>query len=347
MTNTPSGSSDDAAARWLRSATGQLEVHPPAELLPAALAAAPAARRRRRLAVAVPAGAAVLAAVVIGAGVLAGGRADSRTTIRPAAGSPTVVRGAAPAIPTEVPAAAGGPPLHLRYVDTPRLLTLTDAQRDEVDAGCATPYEAQLPPDAARLFVAVADRWGLQVLVADAGGGGSCRTFTGSGSVPDFSGLNGPLLWSPGRHDLTRPPATPVEVFNSGEDGSGRLGEWNARQWAAGQVSPQVALLVAALPTGDAVVVPFEPATGAFITRIQVTTPDLAQYQAIGQMPLTFYAYSSTGTLLAQATAATCGQVSACDSGPGTFQTQMPSPLSSPPAAPASGTGRPATPAAG
>ncbi|WP_261566645.1 hypothetical protein [Frankia gtarii] len=343
MNAPPPGSSDDAVAGWLRSAAGQVEVRPPAELVAAARAAAPAARRRRRLAVIVPAGAAVLAAVVVGVlvGGPAQGRPDGRATILPAAGSPSVVRGPAPAIPTEVPAVVGGPPLHLRYVDAPRLLTLTDAKHDEVDARCA--------PQTPRLFVAVADRWGLQVLLAGDDGGGMCRTFNGPAAVVDLTGINGPILWSGGRHDLTKPPTSPVEVFSSGEDGSGALGEWHARPWAVGQVSPQVALLVAALPTGDAVVVPFEPSTGAFITRIQVTTPDLAQYQAIGQLPLTFYAYSSTGTLVAQSTATTCGQASACGSGP-QAQTHMPSPLSPPAAAPTSGMGRPAaptTPAAG
>ncbi|MBL7519739.1 hypothetical protein I6A84_16935, partial [Frankia sp. CNm7] len=61
MNGTPPASSDDTVAGWLRAAAGQLEVRPPAGLLPAALATVPAARRRRRLAVAVPAGAAVLA----------------------------------------------------------------------------------------------------------------------------------------------------------------------------------------------------------------------------------------------------------------------------------------------
>ncbi|WP_018503627.1 hypothetical protein [Parafrankia discariae] len=348
MNPTPSGSSDsfssfdssaDAVAGWLRSAAGQLEVRPPDGLVAAARDAVPAARRRRRrrLAVAVPAGAAVLAAVVIGAGVLAGGAADGRTTLRPVAGSPTVVRGAAPALPTEVPGVAGGPPLHLRYVDTPRLLALTDAQRAEVDAHCA--------PEVPNLFVAVADRWGLQVLLAGEDGGAMCRTFNGPATVPDLTGINGPILWPGGRHDLARPPVRPIEVFSSGDDGSGRLGEWNARRWAVGQVSPRVALLVAALPTGDAVVVPFEPSTGAFVTRIQVTTPDLARHQEISQMPLTLYAYDSAGTLLAQSTSTACGAVvMICGEGPET-PISLPTLVSAPPTAPTAGMDGPATPA--
>ncbi|WP_261560543.1 hypothetical protein, partial [Frankia tisae] len=227
-------------------------------------------------------------------------------------------------------------PLHPRYVDTPRLLTLTDAQRDEVDAHCA--------PQTPSLFVAVADRWGLQVLLAGEDGGGMCRTFNGPAAGVDLTGINGPILWSGGRHDLTKPPTSPVEVFSSSEDGSGRLGAWNARQWAVGQVSPQVALLVATVPTGDAVVVPFEPSTGAFITRIQITTSDLAQYQSIGHMPLTFYAYDSAGTLVAQSTATGCGQTPICGDGP-QAQAQLPSLVSAPPAAPTAGLGRPAAPA--
>ncbi|EFC78760.1 hypothetical protein FrEUN1fDRAFT_8121, partial [Parafrankia sp. EUN1f] len=206
--------------------------------------------------------------------------------------------------------------------------------RGIIDSHCATPYEAQLPPNAPRQMVAVAGRWGLQVLIVDAGGGGMCRAYTETGAendvAPDFAGLNGPLLWSPGQHDLSRPPANPVEVFSSGEDGSGRLGEWNARRWAVGQVAPEVALLVAALPTGEAVIVPFEPSTGAFITHIQVTTPDVAQYHAVNQMPLTLYAYDSAGTLVAQTTAAMCAQYPACN-GPEAAKTIRPSPLTSAP----------------
>ncbi|WP_018637708.1 hypothetical protein [Parafrankia elaeagni] len=337
MNDTPLGRSDDEIAGWLRSAAGQLEVRLPDELLPGARASVSEARRRRRrrLAVAVPAGAA-LAAVAIGAGVLAGGGPDSRATIMPVAGLPTVLRGPAPAPPTEAPAAADGAPLQLRYVDTPRLVPLTAAQREEIDSHCA--------PETTRLFVAVADRWGLQVLLVGADGGGMCRTFHEPATVPDLTGINGPILWPGGRHDLTTPPTAPVEVFSSGDDGSGMLGAWNARRWAVGQVSPQVALLVAALPTGDAVVVPFEPSSGAFITRIQVTTPDLAQYQTIGQMPLTLYAYNSAGTLVAQFTATACGQMMmVCNSGPGTSETHLPSPLS-PSQSPTSGMGRPIAP---
>ncbi|MBL7521205.1 aminotransferase class V-fold PLP-dependent enzyme [Frankia sp. CNm7] len=272
-----------------------------------------------------------------GAGVLVGGRAGSQTTIQPAAGSPTVVRGPAPAIPSEVPAAASGPPLQLRYVDTPRLLTLTDAQRDEIDAHCA--------PEAARLIIAVADRWGVLAFLTGDYGAGMCRTFNGPAAVPDLTDINGPILWSGDRHDLTKPPTSPVEVFSSGGDGSGGPIEWNARQWAVGQVSPQVALLVAALPTTDAVVVPFEPSTGAFIVRIQVTAPNFAQFQAIGQMPLTLYAYSSAGELLARSTATMCNPVPVCGSAPEVAQTRLPSPSSAVTATATSSMGGPADPA--
>ncbi|WP_158230690.1 hypothetical protein [Frankia sp. CcI49] len=201
MNETSPPSSDDAIAGWLHTAANQLDVRLPAGLVPTAVAAGPAARRRRRrLTVAVPAGAAVLAAVLVGVGVLTSGPPEGRATIRPADGSPGVVRTSPPgrssapvrtsppvhpaapaATPTEVPAAAGGPPVQLHYVDTPRLLALTAAQRGIVDSHCGTPYESQLPPDAPRQMVAVAGRWGLQVLIVDAGGGGMCRAYSETG----------------------------------------------------------------------------------------------------------------------------------------------------------------------
>jgi hypothetical protein len=121
------------------------------------------------------------------------------------------------------------------------------------------------------------------------------------GGAPDFTRLySKQYAWAGNQpHDLTRPPQTPIELFHTltahGPD-TGDLVTW----LAGGRVSSHVAKLFAALPTGEAAVVPFDPDTGAFVARIQLRLSPPLEASTAARSPLGLYAYDDAGALIFQ-----------------------------------------------
>ncbi|ONH28677.1 hypothetical protein [Pseudofrankia asymbiotica] len=294
---------NEAVTTWLSTATSRLRVDPPPELLPAALATVPAVRRRRRLTFAVPAGVATITCVVIALAVVLTNGPNGGTASLP------LSRLGPAGIPLDVPTGDGQPKVPVRIVNTSRILTLSAADQAAVTRGCGpeprmtdVPGIGDVPSGPSRILTAVQDRYGTSVLVA-AGDHWTeeCPVPTAKDGSLDFNRMpTKQYAWAVNQpHDLARAPDAPIELFHAATSFGGDTG--GLVTWlAGGRISSRVAVLFAALPTGEATVVPVDPNTGAFITRIELALPVPLDEKTIAGSPLGLYAYDATGTLIFQ-----------------------------------------------
>ncbi|OHV36022.1 MULTISPECIES: hypothetical protein [Pseudofrankia] len=286
--------SREEVAAWVRTTATQVSVRPRTATWAETRARIVRERRRHAVRRAGLIGAATVAVIAVVAAVLSVGPLDQRNkpaAVVPAGGggtTPTPTPGQQPAVPTEVPGAAGQPPIKIRLVDTPRAVPLTEGDKATLSQRCGFPGDT--PGDTRRVLGAIQDKQGAAALVV-------AETFMTLCTIP--TGADGRLAFDQATAELGQgaklyeqyllPPDGPLTSFNF------QGGGWLYDRYGAGRVSPDVALLLAVFPTGESIVVPILD-DGAFLARFKVEGENFPAWD----QPLAFYAFDAAGTLVDQ-----------------------------------------------
>jgi hypothetical protein len=284
--------SREEVAAWVRTTAAQVTVRPAAATWAGTRKRIVRERRRHAARRAGLIGAVTAVVIAVIAAVLSVGPLDQRdkpAAVVPAGGGGTTpTPRQQPPVPSEVPGAAGQPPIKIRLVDTPRAVPLTEGDKATLSQRCGFPVDT--PGDTRRILGAFQDKQGAAALVV-------AETFMTLCTIP--TGADGRLAFDQATAELgqganlyeqyLRPPDGPVMSFNF------QGGGWLYNRYGAGRVSPAVAMLLAVFPTGESIVVPILD-DGAFLARFKVEGENFPAWD----QPLAFYAFDAAGTLVGQ-----------------------------------------------